>query len=69
MGEDIVSSLEPIIRQNGGVAVKKLKMSQVQREHHGANLTCITFNSNLTDPLTETIRLNLYRKCTVTDKY
>ncbi|XP_021946674.2 uncharacterized protein LOC110844711 isoform X2 [Folsomia candida] len=60
MGEETVSSKEPIIRQSGGVSVKKLKISAVHREIHGANLTCVTFNSNLTDMLSASLKLNLY---------
>lgn len=55
-------SKEPTIRQIGGISIKKFKLAAVHREHHGANLTCVTFNSNLTDALTKTLRLNLYRK-------
>ncbi|ODM99240.1 Nephrin [Orchesella cincta] len=59
MGDELVSSKEPVLRQNG-VLAKKLKLVQLRREHHGANLTCFTFNSNLTEPLSESLRLSLY---------
>ncbi|CAL8090167.1 unnamed protein product [Orchesella dallaii] len=59
MGDELVSSKEPVLRTNGYLA-KKLKLVQLRREHHGANLTCFTFNSNLTEPLSETLRLVLY---------
>lgn len=60
MGEELVSGKEPVLRQSGGVLAKKLKLSQLRREHHGANLTCLAFNSNLTEPLSESLRLVLY---------
>lgn len=62
MGDEVVSSKEPPLHQ-AGVVGKKLKLAQLKREHHAANLTCLAFNSNLTDPLSESLRLVLYCTC------
>jgi len=62
IGDKIVSGTEPILRQRSGESTKKLRLLEVGRKDHGANLTCTAFNSNLTDPLSEVVRLNLYRE-------
>lgn len=62
LGEEVLAFNEMPFMSEPAVISKKLKLPQVRREHHGANLTCLAFNSNLTDPLTETLRLSLYRK-------
>jgi hypothetical protein len=65
VGDERMSFNEPTYRiENGEYHTKQLREVTVRREHHGANLTCLAFNSNLTDPITETLRLSLYRKST-----
>ncbi|CAG7733914.1 unnamed protein product, partial [Allacma fusca] len=60
LGEEPIATNEVLFTTEPAVLAKKLKLVQLRREHHGANLTCLTFNSNLTDPLSETLRLSLY---------
>lgn len=62
VGANTVSSHESIFRLEEAIYSRKVRLTELRREHHGANLTCLAYNTNLTEPLSETVKLTLYCK-------